>query len=210
MIVRRMLLVFCLLCFAFSVRTGKTVDVWTVEPFSGSLSGKTITVTRRIWAVGTLTRDEPEGSLRSEIVFALRCLRMELPDDSVKVDGGSGYMAVMILSDQETVDWLLDNAWRFGLIVDKKPEGPGERIRLRYVGPVHAAAMHALDMDLEDYLLFLRRTGQTALNRNGRAVAWIIRVPEGEAVSFTLPEGAAWEISGDSAGGVIIAVRSGC
>ena len=210
MIVRRMVAGFCLFCFAFAVKMEKPMDAWTVEPFPGSLTGKTIIVTQKIWDEGTLTRSEPEGPLWPEIVFALRCLRNELPDVRAKVEYGSAYSAAVILPDQETKGRLLENAWRFGLIADGKPEETGERVLLRYVGPIHAAAMRALDMDLETYLLFLRRAGRAVLNRNGRAVAWIIRVPEGEAVSFTLPEGAAWEISGDSAGGVIIAVRSGC
>ena len=208
MIARRMLLGMCLFCFAFSVKTAKAADMWSVDRFSGSISGKTVTVTRKIWAEGALVPDGLGGPLRSETVFALQCLGRELPDDSVKADCGSGYTAGVICSDPETVEWLLENAWRFGLIVERKPEEPSERIRLRYVGPVHAAAMHALEMDLDAYLHFLRQTGQTALNRNGRAVAWIFCVPEQASVSFALPENAAWEISGDGAGRVIIVVSS--
>ena len=145
--------------------------------------------------------------MRPEAAYALTCLQAELPKETLAVERGTGYAADVIISGQEAGGWVLENAWRFGLIVSQERE---ERLRLRYVGPIHAVAMHALQMDLTEYLLFLRKTGNAALLRNGRAVGWIIRVPAGEAVSFVLPEGAAWEISEDHDGCVIIAVGSGC
>ncbi len=207
MTVPKMLLWLCLFSVAFSVKTQKEEDTWTVEPFSGTLSGRTVTVTSVLWADGPLTREAKEGPLRPEAAFALTCLQAELPDGTLTMDHGSGYAADMIMTDQEACGWLLENAWRFGLIVAQETE---DRLCLRYVGPVHAAAMCALGMDLTEYLLFLRETGNMALQRNGRTVGWIFCVPAGKAVSFILPEGAVWEISGDKAGCVIIAVRSGC
>ena len=207
MAVARMLLWLCLFCAAFSAKMQKGTEGWTVEPFSGTLSGQTVTVTSALWADGPLTREAQEGPLRAEVAFALRCLQAELPEGTLAMDHGSGYAAEMVILDQEAGGWLLENAWRFGLISIHETE---DRLSLRYVGPVHAAAMHALDVDLTEYLLFLRKTGEAVLLRNGRAVGWIIRVPAGKAVSFMLPEGAAWEISGDTAGYVIIAVGSGC
>lgn len=203
----RMLLWLCLFSIVFSVKTQKGEDQWTVEPFSGTLSGQTVTVTSALWANGPLTGEAQEGPLRPEAAYALTCLQVELPKETLAVEDGSGYAADVIILDQEAGERLLESAWRFGLIVTQETE---DRFCLRYVGPVHAAAMHALQMDLTEYLLFLRKTGNAALLRNGRTVGWIICVPAGEAVSFTLPEGAAWEISGDNAGCVIIAVRSGC
>lgn len=207
MTVPRILLWLCLLSIAFSVKTQKGEDTWTVEPFSGTLSGQTVTVTSALWADGPLTREGQEGPLRPEAAYALTCLQAELPDGTLAVDHGSGYTADMIILDQEAGGRLLENAWRFGLIVTQET---GDRLCLRYVGPVHAATMRALQMDLTEYLLFLRKTGEAELRRNGRTVGWVFCVPAGEAVSFALPEGAAWEISGDSAGCVIVAVRSGC
>ncbi len=210
MTVPRMLLWLCLFFAAFSVNTQKGEDKWTVEPFSETLSGKTVTVTSALWDDGPLTLEAQEGFLRPEAAFALRCLQAELPKGTLYVDHGSGYAADVIILDQKAGGKLLVSAWRFGLIMTLESEKVEERFCLRYVGPVHAAAMHALQMDLTEYLLFLRTTGNAALLRNGRTVGWIIRVPGGEAVSFTLPEGAAWEISGDNDGCVIIAVGSGC
>ncbi len=207
MTVLRMLLWLCVLCAAFSVKTQKSADRWTVEPFSGKLPGRTVTVTSALWADGPLIREGQEGPLRPEAAFALTCLQAELPNGTLIVDRGLGYAAEMIMTDQESWGWLLENAWRFGLFVSQEME---ERLCLRYVGPIHAAAMHALNMDLDKYRLLLRGEGQAALRRNGQTVGWILCMPAGKAVSFMLPEGATWEISGDDAGSVIIAVRSGC
>ncbi len=194
------------LCLLLLLFPAKAENEWTVEPFSGALSGRTVTVTRRLWAQGPLTPEQGEGPMRPEMAFALYCIRAELPGKALTAAGVLAYSAVVNLPDQETGAWLLENAWRFGLIADEKTENS---LRLRSVGPVHAAALHALHTDLEAYLLFLRQTGRAVLRRNGQAVAWIICVPEKEALSFTLPEGAAFSVSGDGAGSVIIVVRSG-
>ena len=179
-------------------------DQWTVERFSGALSGTTVTVTQSLWGKGVFTEEGQEGPLRAETAFALRCMQEELKDRAA--DQGSGYTAVAVSKDRETGAWLKENAWRFGLEAEEKED----RIYLRYVGAVHAAAMHALGMDRTEYLLFLRKAGQAVLKRNGRDVGWIFCVPAGASISFKVPEGAAWEISGDGGGRVIIAVRSGC
>ena len=185
-------------------------DRWTVEPFSDTLSGKTVTVARKMWMEGALTGEEQEGPMHPETVFALRCLQTALPGETLTLELEAEYAAAVTVPDQETGGWVAENAWQYGLIVEGETEENGQRLHLRYVGPVHAAAMRALGLNRTGYLLFLRRMGQAALKRNGNAVAWIFCIPTGGAVTFTLPEGAAWEISGDGAGGVIIAVRSGC
>lgn len=199
----------CLLLAFSGIPRGEKGDEWSVEPFSGPLSGKTVTVTRPMWADGALTQEGQEGPLRPETVFALRCLQAERPDLELTAECGSGYMASLAIPGQETGAWLRENVWRFGLIAIRESEEMGKHLCLRYVGTAHAAAMHALGMDLEEYLLFLRKTGRAALLRNGRTAAWIFCLPEEAAITFALPEGAAWEISGDNAGCVIVAVRSG-
>lgn len=210
MTVRRMLLFLMLLFLGFVRTGGKEADTWTVEPFSGSLSGGMVTVTRRLWTEGPLTGEELEGPLQPETVFALRCLREEMTRRGMKLpekpDRETAYWADFALPGQAAEAWLHENVWRFGLITEDQGNNI---IRLHYVGTVHAAAMRALDMDLKAYLLFLRRMGQVRLLRNGQAAAWVFCVPEQEAVTFTLWEGAAWEISGDGEGWVIIAIRSG-
>ncbi len=188
----------------------KTEEIWSVERFSGTLCGQTVTVTRKLWEEGALAGDGQGASPRPEAVFALRCLRAERPKAVMAVEKRSGYAAAVTPPDRETGEWLMENAWRFGLTAAWETEGRGDRVCLRFVGLPHAAAMRALDVDLAGYLAFLRGAGRAVLRLNGRAVAWIFCVPAGEAVSFTLPEGAVWEISGDGAGNVIVAVRAGC
>ncbi len=199
---RRMLLGLCLLFLLFPA---KAENEWAVEPFSGALSGKTVTVTRRLWAQGPLTRSQGEGPVRPEMAFALYCMQSALPGGTLPAKRASAYTEV-ISAAPETGARMRENAWRFGLIADEQTEGS---LRLRYVGPAHAAAIRALQMDLEAYLLFLRRTGRIVLKRNGQAASWIICMPEEEAVSFVLPEGAAFSASGDGEGFVIVAVGSG-
>ena len=201
MMVRRILLGLCLLFLLFPA---KAENEWEVGPFSGSLSGKTVTVTRNLWAEGQLMPGKKEDRLRPEMAFALYCVQAELPGCSLTFEQISAYMAAVSFPDQETGVWLRENAWRFGLITEEKMGN----LRFRYVGPVHAAVLHALQMDLEAYLFFLRQTGQAVLKRNGQAVAWIFCVPASEALSFTLPESAAFSVSGDGAGFVVIAI--GC
>ena len=130
------------------------------------------------------------------------CQGMKLPE---RLDRETAYSADFAPLEPAAEQWMAENVWRFGFLMEEDEKN----IRLRYAGMVHTAAMTALDMDLEAYLLFLRRMGQAALKRNGQTVAWIICVPEQEAVTFTLPEGAAFEITGDGTGWVILAIRSG-
>lgn len=198
---RRMLLGWCLLMLLFPA---KAETGWEAERFFGSLSGRTVTVTRQLWADGPLTPEQTAGPMRPETVFALRCMQAEILDRALIFEQTSAYSAA-ISSDAETGARLRANAWRFGLMIEDETE---ESLRLRYVGPVHAAAMHALQMDLEAYLLFLRQMGQIVLKRNGQPVAWVFCAAESEAVSFILPEGAAFSVSGDGAGFVVIAI--GC
>jgi hypothetical protein len=199
--------------FGLFSASGEEGDVWTVKPFSNPLSGRTVTVTRRLWAEGPLTPGEPEGPMRPDTVFALYCLREEMRSRGMclpeTADSVFAYAADFFLSETEAEQWLTENCWRFGFVMRDETDENGTRIHLRFVGPVHAAAMRALDVDLEAYLHFLRETGQAALLRNGQTAAWIICVPEQEALAFVLPEDGAWEISGDGAGWVNAAALSG-
>ncbi len=108
--------------------------------------------------------------------------------------------------------WMLENLWRYGLIQRYSPDGSErgscESIHLRYVGPVHAAAMRALHLNFEDYLFFLHQEKEITLTRNGAPYAYIRCLPEEDALSFSLPENAAWTVSGDNAGFVILAIAA--
>ena len=66
-------------------------------------------------------------------------------------------------ADTEGGKWLRENCWRFGFIL-RYDEGweattgySYEPWHIRYVGRVHAAALQAAPMPLEDYLLWVRQ-----------------------------------------------------
>ena len=109
--------------------------------------------------------------------------------------------------------WLWENMWRYGLIQRYAPgdgaEGGCEEIHLRYVGVVHASAMRALGMSLESYLSLLRNERAVTVLRDQQPWAYLYCDPCDAGAAFPLPEGAAWEISADNTGWVILAVAAG-
>ena len=116
------------------------------------------------------------------------------------------------LARSEAGRWIEANAWRYGLIQRYAPgqasEGSCEGIHLRCVGPAHAAAMRALSLDLEEYLLFLHRETALTLLRGGTPYAYILCVPARDALTFSLPERAAFAVSGDNMGYVVMAIAA--
>ena len=113
------------------------------------------------------------------------------------------------LCRNETGKWLVEQMWRFGFIQRYAPgggeDGACERVHLRYVGDIHACAMHALNLRLEAYLLLLHREKALTIYRDGAPWACVLCVPEAQAVTFQTPENAVPEYSGDNAGYVIAA-----
>lgn len=98
---------------------------------------------------------------------------------------------------------LLRLAWRNGFIRTKA--GDGAAFLFRYVGKAHATAMTYLDVGLEDYLTILHRKEQLTLHDDG-ATYYIQCVPaQGEYTVFTVPAGAACEVSMDNTGYAVIA-----
>ena len=112
----------------------------------------------------------------------------------------------------ETGRWLSQNAWRYGWICRYAPgqeaEGSCEGVHLRYVGTVHAAAMHTLGLGLEDYLTLLRREGALTLYRNGEAYAYFYCAPTEEHWRLRLPAGAAAQFSLDNTGWAIAVIAA--
>lgn len=113
------------------------------------------------------------------------------------------------LCRNETGRWLAEHMWRFGFIQRCVP-GSGEaetceNAHLRYVGNIHACAMRALNLGLEDYLALLRREQALTVYDNGAPYASVVCTPENQVVTFEIPENAAPEISGDNAGFVVAA-----
>lgn len=116
------------------------------------------------------------------------------------------------LARSDTGKWLEENLWRYGFIQRYAPghrgEGNCEGVHLRYVGPVHAAAMKALGLDLEDYLTLLHREGSLTLLRKGEPYAYIACQRECADFRLTVPENAAFQVSGDNTGWIVSAVAA--
>lgn len=110
----------------------------------------------------------------------------------------------------EAGKWLAENAWRYGFIRrygSEEEEGACEGIHLRYVGAVHAAAMHILNVSLEDYWALLRKEGSLTLLRDGEPAVYLYCTPCSGDWAFPLPEGASASFSADNTGWAAAAVR---
>ena len=105
----------------------------------------------------------------------------------------------------EAGQWLAEHMSRYGFI---QRQGVCENVHLRYVGIPHAAAMGLLGLDLEDYLDFLHQERELTLLRDGAPYAYLVCVPAAEAVSFPVPDQAAFLVSGDNTGWVIGAIAA--
>lgn len=106
--------------------------------------------------------------------------------------------------------WLSENMWRYGFIQRGFPrdgdEVKCENVHIRYVGKVHAAAMHVLDLGLEEYLSYLHRQGGITVLKGDEPWAYVQCVPCTDAFSGIVPPGAGAEVSADNTGYVIFTV----
>ena len=108
--------------------------------------------------------------------------------------------------------WLQKNLWRFGFIrryTQAGEEGGCEHIHVRYVGPAHSAAIHALNGTLEDYLALLRREKALTLRREGQRDMYLYCMPGEGDITVSLPPGAAFTCSADNTGWTVIALEEG-
>ncbi len=116
------------------------------------------------------------------------------------------------LMRNETGKWLKENLWRFGWIQRYGPSAPGEGgcedIHLRYVGKIHAAAMHAAGLGLEDYLSLLRSHGRLTLCRDGAPYAYIYCAPCQDGWALPVPEGTEYQVSADNTGWAVAAIAA--
>lgn len=110
----------------------------------------------------------------------------------------------------ETGRWLSDNLWRYGWIYrygsESRALGACEHIHLRFVGKIHAAAMHALGLGMEDYLALLHREQALTLTRNGQPWAYLYGFPSENDLVFPLEDGMVLEASADNMGWALVAV----
>lgn len=109
--------------------------------------------------------------------------------------------------------WLLQNAWRFGFIRRYPPEKAditgitGESTHWRYVGRAHAAAMHAADHCLEEYLQMLHERGTLRLIAEDGGEAWLLcREMGADGAVFPIPAGWHVAVSADNLGYAVCAL----
>lgn len=111
----------------------------------------------------------------------------------------------------DTGRFLAENGWRYGWIYRFGPgssaEGGCEGIHLRFVGKIHAAAMHALGMELEEYLALLRRKRALTLLRDGTPWAYLYCAPCDGDWQLCCPAGLSPDVSGDNTGWAVAAME---
>ena len=111
------------------------------------------------------------------------------------------------LRRNETGQWIDTHLWRYGFIqryaLGEETEGGCENIHLRYVGPLHAAAMHTLNGTLEEYLALLRREGAVTLYQGEQPLACMFCLPCSGDCVFSLPANALYTFSADNTGWAI-------
>ena len=111
----------------------------------------------------------------------------------------------------DTGRWLSQNAWRYGWVYRYGPgsraEGACEGIHLRFVGKAHAAAMHALGMELEEYLALLRQERALTVSRDGAPWAYLYCAPCEGDWQLALPPGTSLDVSADNTGWAVAALE---
>lgn len=112
----------------------------------------------------------------------------------------------------DTGVWLAENMWRSGWIrrygPGSKAEGGCENVHLRYVGKVHAAAMHALNLDLEEYLDYLHQQGAVTVCRDGAPWAYLYALPCDGGLTIPLPADTEYQVSLDNRGYAVLAMAA--
>ena len=110
----------------------------------------------------------------------------------------------------ETGEWLAENVWKYGFIRRWAPgsceQGHCENIHLLYTGRIHAAAMHALGLGLEDYLSLLHREGEITIQKNGEDWAVVYCFPQDGVLTVSVPAEGSVSAGLDNTGWAVAAV----
>lgn len=128
------------------------------------------------------------------------------------------------LHETEQGRWIYENSWKYGFVfrfpvqgfpyadsVDKSYK-TGINLKnhkvYRYVGEANAAAMHALDMCLEEYVEYLMTHPHIAVYADGALKYEIFRTSGGYSdQTVGIPRGvSAYSASSDNLGGLVVAV----
>ena len=125
--------------------------------------------------------------------------------------------------NMEMSDWLLAHSWEYGIVfrfpvqgypnatVQDKSYKTGESKKMsvyRYVGKGNAAAMHALDFCMEEYIEYLMQHPHIAVYQDGEIKYEIVRTPggsvEGAGATVQISRAAKdYGVSMDNCGGII-------
>ena len=128
-----------------------------------------------------------------------------------------------LLHNTEHGKWLFENSWKYGYVfrfpvqnfpypntVDKSYKtGISMEMKVyRYVGIANAAAMHTLDLCLEEYVEYLMQHPHIAVYENGELKYEIYRVSGGYAdTTVQIPKGAdSYSVSSDNIGGLVVSI----
>lgn len=139
----------------------------------------------------------------------------------LRVDNGDdNWSYPELTSYSEIASWIEGNAYKYGFVM-RYPTGKTEFTgsitdglgHYRYVGIVHAAAMHERNMCLEEYVAFLRDFTYSGNHLKvstdaGEYEVYTVPVSGDGVTKVPVPDGE-YQISGDNQGNVIVAVLVG-
>ena len=146
-----------------------------------------------------------------------------LAANAVRDDNGKSYfppykiiykanlrIAVLGYENANIKAWLAENVWKYGFIRRWAPgsceQGHCENIHLLYTGRIHAAAMHALGLGLEDYLSLLHREGEITIQKNGEPWAIVYCFPQDGVLTVSVPAEGSVSAGLDNTGWAVAAV----
>jgi len=120
----------------------------------------------------------------------------------------AGLLSEQLDGTSENERWLIDNAWRYGLIL-RYPEGKSditgiafEPWHFRYVGNPHAYYMWHHELTLEEYLQLLREQGSLTIETSGRE--YMVVYDAGTDGMVNVPSNKEFALSSDNRGGYVI------
>ena len=108
--------------------------------------------------------------------------------------------------------WMDENMWRYGWIRrydHEKENGDCEGIHIRYTGKAHAAAMHVLNVDLEEYWDILRQEKKMTVYCGDEIYAFLYCAPSSNGWEIAVPDGHEYAVSADNTGWAAAAIAAG-
>lgn len=107
--------------------------------------------------------------------------------------------------------WIEKNAWKYGFILRypmDKTDITGiqyEPWHIRYVGLPHSVVMQEKNLDLEEYLDYLKEEKKISISVNGKKYTIsYYSISQNETIEIEVPADEQYELSGDNIDGVIV------